>query len=126
MNFFLLLMFIFALLGPDPNSESGPTEPIESGSATLTCDVVACYVVPAELWARVGGLECVGHSFAYVAHFVFLRDVWIRTQTAAVATRRASNLTTHPPSPDLTKLSDSSNKRGAYFVYALGFINFSY
>ncbi len=25
-----------------------------------------------------GGLECVvGHSFAYVAHFVFLRDVWI-------------------------------------------------
>jgi hypothetical protein len=23
----------------------------------------------------VGGLECVGHSFAYVAHFVFLRDV---------------------------------------------------
>jgi hypothetical protein len=27
------------------------------------------------------GLECVGHSFAYVAHFfVFLRDVWIQTQ----------------------------------------------
>jgi hypothetical protein len=25
-----------------------------------------------------------GHSFAYVAHFVFLRDVWIRTQKAAV------------------------------------------
>jgi hypothetical protein len=25
-----------------------------------------------------GELECVGHSFAYVAHFVFLRDVWIR------------------------------------------------
>jgi hypothetical protein len=24
-------------------------------------------------------LECVGHSFAYVAHFVFLRDVWIRS-----------------------------------------------
>jgi hypothetical protein len=22
-----------------------------------------------------GGLECVGHSLAYVAHFVFLRDV---------------------------------------------------
>jgi hypothetical protein len=22
-----------------------------------------------------GGLECVGHSFAYVAHFVFWRDV---------------------------------------------------
>jgi hypothetical protein len=28
-----------------------------------------------------GGLECVGHPFAYVAHFVFLRDVCIRTQT---------------------------------------------
>ncbi len=27
-----------------------------------------------------GGLECVGYSFAYVAHFVSLRDVWIRTQ----------------------------------------------
>jgi hypothetical protein len=25
-----------------------------------------------------GGLEYVGHSLAYVAHFVFLRDVWIR------------------------------------------------
>ncbi len=33
----------------------------------------------------LGGLECVGHSFAYVALFVFLRDVWIRTQRAAGA-----------------------------------------
>ncbi len=41
-----------------------------------------------------GGLECVGHSFAYVAHFVYLRDVWIQTQRAAVA-RRATNLATH-------------------------------
>jgi hypothetical protein len=32
-----------------------------------------------------GGLECVGHSFAYVAHFVFLRDVWIRTQSHRAA-----------------------------------------
>ncbi len=44
-----------------------------------------------------GGLECVGHSFAYVAHFVFFRDVWIRTQKAAVASRRATNLATHLP-----------------------------
>ncbi len=43
------------------------------------------------------GLELVGHSFAYVAHFVFLRDVWIRTQRAAVASRRATNLATHLP-----------------------------
>jgi hypothetical protein len=46
------------------------------------------------LWIQIiflyifGGLECVGHSFAYVAHFVFLRDVWIRTQRVAVASRR--------------------------------------
>ncbi len=24
-----------------------------------------------------GGLDCVSHSLAYIAHFVFLRDVWI-------------------------------------------------
>ncbi len=42
-----------------------------------------------------GGQECVGHSFAYVGHFVFLRDVWIRTQSAAVASRRATNLATY-------------------------------
>ncbi len=41
------------------------------------------------------GLECVGHSFAYVAHFVFGGDVWIRTQRAAVASRSATNLATH-------------------------------
>ncbi len=43
-----------------------------------------------------GGLECVGHSFAYVAHLWFLRDVWIRTQSAAVASCRATDLATHP------------------------------
>jgi hypothetical protein len=43
----------------------------------------------------LGGLEFVGHSFAYVAHFVFLKDVWIRTHTAGVASRRATNLATH-------------------------------
>jgi hypothetical protein len=42
-----------------------------------------------------GRLECVGHSFTYVAHFVFLRDVWILSQRAAVAGRRANNLATH-------------------------------
>ncbi len=40
---------------------------------------------------------CVGHSFVDVAHFVFLRDVWIRTQRAGVASRRATNLTPHLP-----------------------------
>jgi hypothetical protein len=32
---FLLLWVIFALLGPDSESGSGSTDPIESGSATL-------------------------------------------------------------------------------------------
>ncbi len=43
-----------------------------------------------------GGLECVDHSFAYVAQ-LFLRDVWIRTQWTAVASMRATNLATHLP-----------------------------
>ncbi len=44
-------------------------------------------------------------SFAYVAHFEFFRNVWIRTQRAAVTSRRATNLATHlhqrshPPIP---------------------------
>jgi hypothetical protein len=46
-----------------------------------------------------GGLECVGNSFAYVAHFVFFRDAWIRNQRAAVASRRATNFATHLPLP---------------------------
>ncbi len=43
-----------------------------------------------------GGLECFDHSFAYVAHLWFLRDVWIRSQSAAVASWRATDLATHP------------------------------
>ncbi len=44
-----------------------------------------------------GGLPCVGHSFAYVAHFVFLRDVWIRTQRAAVNRNKlARHQLSHP------------------------------
>jgi hypothetical protein len=41
-----------------------------------------------KLFIFFGGLECVGHSFAYVAHILFLRDVWIRAQRAAVATSK--------------------------------------
>jgi hypothetical protein len=41
------------------------------------------------------GFEYVGYSFAYVCHFVFLGDVWIRNQRAAVASRCATNLATH-------------------------------
>ncbi len=44
------------------------------------------------------GLECVSHSFAYVDHFVFLGDICIRTQRAAIASRCATNLATNLPS----------------------------
>jgi hypothetical protein len=51
-----------------------------------------------------GGLKCVGYSFAYAAHFIFLRDVWSRTQRAAVASRRSTNLAPHlPPLPSSKK-----------------------
>jgi hypothetical protein len=47
------------------------------------------------LFFFLGGLECVGIPFAYVAHLVFLRDVLIRTQRVAVASGCATNLDTH-------------------------------
>ncbi len=37
------------------------------------------------------------NPFAYVAYFIFLRDVSIRSQRADVASRRASKLATHLP-----------------------------
>jgi hypothetical protein len=40
-------------------------------------------------------IECVGHSFAYVAYFVFLGDACIRSQKAAEASKCATNLATH-------------------------------
>ncbi len=39
-------------------------------------------------------IECVGHSLAYVAHFVFLGDVWIRTRELP---QQAGALPTQPP-----------------------------
>jgi hypothetical protein len=64
----------------DPGVKKAPDP--GSGSATLSLTDVF-----------VGGsLECVGHSLAYVAHFVFLRYVWTQTQRAAVASRCATNL----------------------------------
>ncbi len=44
-----------------------------------------------------GGIQCIGHFFAYVAHFIFLSDVWIRTHGAAVTSRRNTNLANHLP-----------------------------
>jgi hypothetical protein len=51
------------------------------------------------------------HSSPYVAHFVFLRYVWIRTKRGAVESRRATiNLATHLPNlayhfPNLATIS---------------------
>ncbi len=43
-----------------------------------------------------GRLECVGHSFAYVAHLWFLRDVWIRTKSAPIPHLATPPLASHP------------------------------
>jgi hypothetical protein len=53
--------------------------------------ITVLYIYFRNIWpAR----ECVtvGLSLAYVVHFIYLRDFWIRTQRAAVASRRATNL----------------------------------
>ncbi len=58
-----------------------------------------------------GGLEFVGHSFAYVAHFVLMGDVWIRTQRACRSKQvryKHSHPSPHiqpPISPQLNHLS---------------------
>jgi hypothetical protein len=47
-----------------------------------------CFLIKASVFFFFfGGLQCVGHFFTYVAHLVFLENVWIRTQRAAVASR---------------------------------------
>ncbi len=48
------------------------------------------FLVGLSVWAGP-----VGHSLAYVDHFVFLGDIWIRTQKAAEASKCATNLATH-------------------------------
>jgi len=54
----------------------------------------------------LGGLMVIGHFFAYVAHFIFLRDFWIRIQSAVVTSMARYQLS-HPspkgshPSPYL-------------------------
>ncbi len=58
---------------------------------------------PFLLWKYIyyffgSGLESVGHSFACVAHFEFLRDVSIRTP------RAATNLATHLSDFEDTKI----------------------
>ncbi len=42
----------------------------------------------------LSGLECVGHSFAYAAHFLILKDVWIWPRELP---QQAGALPTKPP-----------------------------
>jgi hypothetical protein len=53
----------------------------------------------------------VGYSFALLMSpiFVFLRDVWIRTQSAAVASRRAINLAHPSPFVKCSFLKDKTD-----------------
>jgi hypothetical protein len=72
-----------------------------------------CFVQVLAFFIFLGGLVCVGHSFASDAHFVFLRDVWIRTQRATnsasllptnLASHLPTNLATHLPTNLATHL----------------------
>ena len=60
--------------------------------------------------AFFGGLECVGNSFAYVG------DIRIRTQRAAVASRRATFLATHLP-PTFICSENMSVDKGLSFLH---------
>ncbi len=65
-------------------------------------------------------IECDdGHSFASVANIVFLRDVWIRTQRAAVASRRATNLATHLPQYTVAKIQLGTVKSHYFLLLRL-------
>jgi hypothetical protein len=54
-NFFLLLWVIFALLVPDPDSESGSTDPIEFGSNPdpQPCLKLSCFYNPLSVDRRI-------------------------------------------------------------------------
>ncbi len=53
-----------------------------------------------------GELECV---LCYATHFLFLKEVWIRTRRAAVSSRLATNIATHfPTQPPISLLSHKS------------------
>jgi hypothetical protein len=41
-------------------------------------------------------IECDSHSFANVAHFVFLRDVWIRTHAESCCGKQMRYKLSHP------------------------------
>jgi hypothetical protein len=66
-----------------------------------------------------GGLECVGHFFAYVAHFVLLRDVWVRIQRAAVSSSRAW-------SPIANDMNFACKKTEIFIIYVFEYPFYSF
>ncbi len=72
----------------------GPLAVLSCPAVHFLCMVILPYRLPPRRLFKLffciffGGLEFVGHSFAYVAHLWFLRDVWIQTQSTAVASWR--------------------------------------
>jgi hypothetical protein len=56
---------------------------------------IYCTVCITLLLNIFGVLECARHCFAYVTHLVFLRNVKIETQSAAVESGCATNVSTH-------------------------------
>jgi hypothetical protein len=64
-----------------------------------------CGVKPKVFCIFFGGIKCACHSFAYVAHFVFLEMSGFEPR-AAVASRRSTYLATHlPTQPPIFTLS---------------------
>ncbi len=45
------------------------------------------------LYTFFGGLECIGHSFAYVVHLLYFREM-LDSKPSAVASMRDTNLAT--------------------------------
>jgi hypothetical protein len=72
---------------------------------------------------KIGGLECVDHSAASVAPFLFLKEFWIRTQRAAVASRHATNLATHLPFLYFFTFSGGLECVGHSFAYVAHFMS---
>ncbi len=62
-----------------------------------------------------------GHSFAYVEHFVFLKDVWIRTQRAVVANiiRLRMQILKHSTASQDLPCSGAGKNLLPYFVESL-------
>ena len=87
-----------------PSCTSRPGNDFAGKTTTFRAVFWIIYNVKVFLWNLLyifGGIECVGHTFAYVALLLCLKDGWIRTQSVAVANGRASLTLAFPPSKHL-------------------------